>query len=219
MKQKYPQREKQTFIRHSVQPKSVSQEFYLDSLRTAPLTIGVGPAGSGKSFLAMATALENLLSNRISKILITRPIRETGENLGFLPGTADEKIAPYLLPLLDAMEDIVGVTHAKKLLDSGKIEFAPLAFMRGRTFSDSVAILDEAQNTTVEQIKMFCTRAGQNCKLVINGDLQQSDLGPNNGLQYLVERVRGKSSNINVIEFSTRDVVRSDLVKELLMYL
>ena len=208
-------------LKFTPQAKSQAQEFYLESLREASLTIGTGPAGSGKSFLSMAVGIEKLLANEVSKIVLTRPVCEAGESLGFLPGTFEEKISPYLRPLLDALEELVGVTMAKKLMDSGKIEFAPLAYMRGRTFNNSYVILDEAQNTTVEQIKLFVTRAGNYSTFVVNGDVTQSDLRgvPENGLEWIVRRLRGKSRQINVIEFGHRDIQRSELVRELLKYL
>lgn len=208
-------------LKFSPQPKTLSQELYLESLREQPLTIGTGPAGSGKSFLAMTVALEKLLSNEVSKIVITRPICEAGESLGFLPGTFEEKISPYLRPLLDAMEDLIGPTMAKKLLDTGKIEFAPLAYMRGRTFNNAVVILDEAQNTTVEQMKLFVTRIGEFSYFVVNGDTSQSDLRgvPENGLEYIVRRLRGRSEKISVIEFGHKDIQRSEIVKTILTFI
>lgn len=208
-------------LKFSPQPKTLAQELYLESLREQPLTIGTGPAGSGKSFLAMTVALEKLLSNEVSKIVITRPICEAGESLGFLPGTFEEKISPYLRPLLDAMEDLIGPTMAKKLLDTGKIEFAPLAYMRGRTFNNAVVILDEAQNTTVEQMKLFVTRIGEFSYFVVNGDVSQSDLRgvPENGLEYIVRRLRGRSEKISVIEFGHKDIQRSEIVKTILTFI
>lgn len=208
-------------LKFTPQPKTIAQELYLESLREAGLTVGTGPAGSGKSFLAMAVGVEKLLANEVQKIVLTRPVCEAGESLGFLPGTFEEKISPYLRPLLDALEELVGVTMAKKLMDSGKIEFAPLAYMRGRTFSNAYVILDEAQNTTIEQIKLFVTRAGNYSTFVVNGDVTQSDLRgiPENGLEWIVRRLRGRSRMINIVEFSHRDIQRSELVRELLTYL
>lgn len=208
-------------LKFTPQAKTASQGYYLESLREKPLTIGTGPAGSGKSFLAMAVGVEKLLANEVSKIVLTRPVCEAGESLGFLPGTFEEKISPYLLPLLDALEELVGVTMAKKLMDSGKIEFAPLAYMRGRTFNNAYVILDEAQNTTIEQIKLFVTRAGMYSTLVVNGDVTQCDLRgiPENGLAWLVRRIAGRSSMIDVVEFSHTDIQRSPLVRELLLHL
>lgn len=225
-KQKYPQPvnpEGATSIRLKFRPtpKNESQRFYVESLNEAKLTIGTGPAGSGKSFLCMAVALDKLLNNEVSRIVITRPIVEAGESLGFLPGTFEEKISPYLLPLLDAMNDLVGPTMAKKLLEGGKIEFAPLAYMRGRTFTNCFVILDEAQNTTIEQMKLFVTRQGEYSQFVVNGDVSQSDLRGvvENGLEWLTRKLRGVSRDIQVIEFSNSDVVRSEIVKTLLLYL
>lgn len=225
-KQRYPQPvnpEGSTAIKLKFRPnpKNDSQRFYLESLSNAKLTIGTGPAGSGKSFLSMAVAVEKLLSNEVSKVVITRPIVEAGESLGFLPGTFEEKISPYLLPLLDALNDLVGPTMAKKLLENGKIEFAPLAYMRGRTFNNCYVILDEAQNTTIEQMKLFVTRIGEYSQFTVNGDVSQSDLRgvPENGLEWVTRKLRGCSSDINVIEFSNSDVVRSEIVKTILQYL
>jgi phosphate starvation-inducible PhoH-like protein len=208
-------------LKFTPQAKTQAQAFYLESLREQALTIGTGPAGAGKSFLAMAVGVEKLLSNEVEKIVLTRPVCEAGESLGFLPGTFEEKISPYLRPLLDALEELVGVTMAKKLMDGGKIEFAPLAYMRGRTFNNAYVILDEAQNTTIEQIKLFVTRAGNYSTFVVNGDVTQSDLRgvPENGLEWLVRRLRGRSRMINVIEFGHTDIQRSALVRELLTHL
>lgn len=222
-KQKYPQPInpegiKTIKLRNNPQPKSESQRFYMESCTDAGLTIGSGPAGVGKSFLAMAVGVKKLLENDVQRVVITRPIVEAGESLGFLPGTFEEKISPYLLPLLDALQDLVGPTMAKKLLDEKKIEFAPLAYMRGRTFNNCYVILDEAQNTTIEQMKLFITRIGMFSTFVVNGDGSQSDLRgvPENGLEWVVRKLRGRSSEINVIEFGHEDVQRSEIVKTIL---
>jgi phosphate starvation-inducible PhoH-like protein len=192
----------------------------MESLEGSPVTIGTGPAGSGKSFLAMSVAVNKLLSNEVSKVVITRPVCEAGESLGFLPGTFEEKIAPYLLPLLDALNDLVGPTMAKKMLDEKRIEFAPLAYMRGRTFNYSYVILDEAQNTTPEQMKLFITRIGEGSQFAVNGDASQTDLRiPENGLDWVVRKLRGRSADINVIEFSTSDCVRSQIVQDILRFI
>jgi phosphate starvation-inducible PhoH-like protein len=169
----------------------------------------------------MAVGIEKLLANEVSKIVLTRPICEAGENLGFLPGTFEEKISPYLRPLLDAMEELVGVTMAKKLLDTGKVEFAPLAYMRGRTFNNSYVILDEAQNTTIDQIKLFVTRAGNYSTFVVNGDASQCDLRgvTENGLEWICRKLAGRTNMVNVVEFSYSDIQRSPLVAELLRHL
>ena len=225
-KQKYPQPLKTEGtnaikLKFRPAPKNEAQRFYLESLQESKLTIGTGPAGSGKSFLSMAVAVEKLLQGDVSKVVITRPIVEAGESLGFLPGTFEEKISPYLLPLLDALNDLVGPTMAKKLLEEGKIEFAPLAYMRGRTFTNSYVILDEAQNTTIEQMKLFVTRIGEYSQFAVNGDGSQSDLRgvPENGLDWVSRKLGGVSPDISVIEFSNRDVVRSEIVKTILLHL
>lgn len=222
-KQRYPQPInpegiKTIKLRNAPTPKSESQRFYMESLADADLTIGSGVAGVGKSFLAMAAAVKKLLDGDVQRVVITRPIVEAGESLGFLPGTFEEKISPYLLPLLDALQDLVGPTMAKKLLDEKKIEFAPLAYMRGRTFNNCYCILDEAQNTTIEQMKLFITRIGEFSQFVVNGDPSQTDLRgvPENGLEWVVRKLRGRSANINVIEFGHEDVQRSEIVKTIL---
>lgn len=222
-KQRYPQpiNDKVIHLKFNPHSKTLSQELYKESLENSMLTIGVGPAGTGKSFIAMAVAVNKLLNKEIEKIVLTRPVCEAGESLGFLPGTFEEKIAPYLQPLLDALEDLVGPTMAKKLLDDKRIEFAPLAFMRGRTFSRSMVLLDESQNTTVKQMKLFLTRIGEYSQFVVNGDTTQCDLPgrEENGLDWAVRKLRGKSRNISVIEFSDTDCVRSPAAQELLTYI
>ena len=225
-KQKYADDSKATYheegrpikLKFTPTPKTESQRLYVDSLNDTPITIGTGPAGAGKSFLAMSVAVRKLLEKEVSRVVITRPIVEAGESLGFLPGTFEEKISPYLLPLLDALQDLVGPTMAKKLLDNKAIEFAPLAYMRGRTFNNCYVILDEAQNTTIEQMKLFVTRIGQYSTFAINGDASQSDLRgvPENGLEWIVRKVRGRSNMINVIEFGHSDIQRSEVVKTVL---
>lgn len=225
-KQKYPQPINETGakvirLKTNPHPKNESQRLYMSSLETTPVTIGTGPAGSGKSYLAMAVAVGKLLSNEVNKVVITRPICEAGESLGFLPGTFEEKIQPYLLPLLDALNDLVGPTMAKKLLEEKRIEFAPLAYMRGRTFNYSYVILDEAQNTTVEQMKLFITRIGEGSHFAINGDSSQSDLRGHVecGLEWIIRKLRGKLSTVEVIEFSSRDCVRSAILQDILTFI
>ncbi len=225
-KQKYPQPisnegQKSIKLKFRPQPKTEAQKFYLDSLSSSALTIGMGPAGSGKSFLAMAAALDKLISKEVDRIVLTRPIVEAGERLGFLPGSFAEKIHPYLLPLLDAITDLVGPSMAEKLLESGKIEFAPLAYMRGRSFSNAYVILDEAQNATIEQMKMFITRIGEHSQFVVNGDESQSDLGYSveNGLTWISKRLRGVSPEIQVIQFENCDIQRSKIVQIILNHL
>ena len=168
-------------------------------------------------------ALEKLMNNEIDRIVLTRPVVEAGENLGFLPGDLNEKLHPYLLPLLDAIEDHVGPIMAKKLMEAGKIEIAPLAFMRGRTFNNAYVILDEAQNTTQEQMRMFLTRLGYNAMFCINGDNSQCDLPVlkpgGHGLQWATNKLRGNVPEIAVVEFSSKDIVRNVLITKILTYL
>ncbi len=232
-KQKYPQpipaasAGEHIKIRHQIKPKNYAQELYIQSLRDQPLTICSGPAGSGKTFLVTSVAVEKLINNEVDRVVITRPVVEAGEHLGFLPGTLEEKLDPYLLPLIDAIEDHVGPTMTKKLLESGKIEIAPLAFMRGRTFNRCFVILDEAQNSTVEQMKMFVTRMGYESIFAINGDVSQSDLQKpkgagsdwENGLHFVIRKLKGRDEKINYIEFQNRDVVRSHMVQRILTLL
>lgn len=226
-KQRYPQPVNQehapqkVVLRNKLKPKNYTQEFYIQALQDSKLTICSGPAGSGKTFLVTYAAIQMLLNNEIARIIITRPVVEAGEHLGFLPGTLEEKLNPYLLPLLDAIEDHVGPTMAKKLIESGKIEVAPLAFMRGRTFNDSFVILDEAQNCSIEQAKMFVTRMGFNSTFAVNGDPRQSDLPKHqeNGLEYLMSRLAGVSPDIMTVEFSQRDIVRNELISTILTHL
>ena len=235
-KQKYPQEVKPSpaysnqghnakegfSLKTKLKPKNYSQELYIESLKENTITICNGPAGSGKTYIVTAVALEKLMNNEIDRIVLTRPVVEAGENLGFLPGDFKEKLHPYLLPLIDAIEDHVGPAMAQKLQDSGKIEVAPLAFMRGRTFNNAFVILDEAQNTTKEQMRMFMTRIGYNTQMCINGDHSQSDLGlkyEEHGLQWAVRKLRGNVSDIVVCEFSTKDIVRNPLITKILNYL
>src|SRR5271167_1570191 len=213
-------------IKHQIKAKNITQEQYLESLREQPLTICGGPAGSGKTFLVTAVAMEKLINNEVGRIIITRPVVEAGENLGFLPGTLEEKLDPYLLPLMDAIEDHVGPVMTKKFIESRKIEIAPLAYMRGRTFNNCFVILDKAQNSTVKQMKMFLTRMGYDSIFTVNGDTTQSDLERprgaedwENGLQYVIRKLKGRDENISYIEFTNRDVVRSHMVQRILTLL
>jgi len=178
--------------------------------------IGIGPAGTGKTYLAMAMAINALLKKQISRIVLARPAVEAGEKLGFLPGDMFEKVNPYLRPLYDALFDMIEAEKVAKLIDRGTIEIAPLAFMRGRTLNDSFIILDEAQNTTSEQMKMYLTRLGYNSKTVITGDITQIDLphGRASGL-ILAEKILNNIDGIKFIYFSERDVVRHKLVQEI----
>jgi len=199
-----------------VMPKSVNQRRYLDAIEKHDIVFGVGPAGTGKTYLAMAQAVGFLLSKRISRIILARPAVEAGEKLGFLPGDLQEKVNPYLRPLYDALYDMIEVERADRLLERGTIEVAPIAFMRGRTLNDAFVILDEAQNTTSEQMKMFLTRLGYGSKAVITGDITQIDL-PNARTSGLVEamKVVGNVEGIAFVHFDDQDVVRHPLVRQI----
>ena len=194
--------------------KSVNQRRYLDAIETNDIVFGIGPAGTGKTYLAMAQAVSYLLAKKVSRIVLARPAVEAGEKLGFLPGDLQEKVNPYLRPLYDALYDMLDVEKADRLLERGTIEVAPIAFMRGRTLNDAFVILDEAQNTTTEQMKMFLTRLGFGSKAVITGDITQIDLGIGrvSGLVQAMEVV-GKIDGISFIYFDERDVVRHKLVQ------
>lgn len=199
-----------------IRPKTPMQKEYLDYIRTKAITFGMGPAGTGKTYLAMAMAVAALNRKEVGRILLTRPVVEAGENLGFLPGTLTEKIDPYIRPLYDALFDMMDPVRANKLLAEGVIEIAPLAFMRGRTLNDSFIILDEAQNTTSQQMKMFITRLGMGSKMVITGDMTQTDLPKGiSGLQTVRQVLEG-IDEIGFIEFQTRDVVRNSLVSKII---
>jgi phosphate starvation-inducible PhoH-like protein len=203
--------------RRTITPKSVAQKIYIEAIRNHDVVFGIGPAGTGKTYLAMAMAVAELLKNSFSRIVLTRPAVEAGEKLGFLPGDLAEKVNPYLRPLYDALHDMVDFDRARKMVERGTIEVAPLAFMRGRTLNDSFVILDEAQNTTTEQMKMFLTRLGYGSKAVITGDVTQIDLpqGKQSGLkeaQKLLAHIRG----IRFVTFTERDVVRHPLVQEII---
>jgi phosphate starvation-inducible PhoH-like protein len=200
-----------------ITPKSLAQKRYIEAIRKFDLVIGIGPAGTGKTYLAMAMAVASLMKQEVERIVLTRPAVEAGEKLGFLPGDISEKVNPYLRPLYDALHDMMDFDRASKLVERGVIEVAPLAFMRGRTLNDSFVILDEAQNTGPEQMKMFLTRLGYSSKAVITGDITQVDL-PENKVSGLVE-IQGILKGIDGIEFvyfSDRDVVRHPLVQEII---
>jgi phosphate starvation-inducible PhoH-like protein len=194
--------------------KSANQRRYLEAIDAHDIVFGVGPAGTGKTYLAMAQAVSYLLAKKVSRIVLVRPAVEAGEKLGFLPGDLQEKVNPYLRPLYDALYDMLDIEKAEKYLERGAIEVAPLAFMRGRTLNDAFVILDEAQNTTTEQMKMFLTRLGFGSKAVVTGDVTQIDLplGRISGLVQAMEVV-GKIEGISFIHFDERDVVRHKLVQ------
>lgn len=200
-----------------IAPKSINQKAYIDSIRTYDIVFGIGPAGTGKTYLAMAMAVAALVKKEVKRIVLTRPAVEAGEHLGFLPGDLYEKVNPYLRPLYDALHDMMDFEDASRLLQKGVIEVAPLAFMRGRTLNDSFVILDEAQNATTEQMKMFLTRLGFSSKAVITGDVTQTDLpeGKTSGLIEAKEILRG-IEGIKFINFSREDVVRHPLVQEII---
>jgi len=200
-----------------ITPKSLAQKRYIDAIRKCDLVIGIGPAGTGKTYLAMAMAVASLMKQEVERIVLTRPAVEAGEKLGFLPGNMYEKVNPYLRPLYDALHDMMDFDRASRLIEKAVIEVAPLAFMRGRTLNDSFVILDEAQNTGPEQMKMFLTRLGFSSKAVITGDITQVDL-PENKISGLIE-IQGVIKGIEGIEFvyfSDRDVVRHPLVQDII---
>jgi len=199
-----------------VNPKSVNQRRYLDAIEKFDIVFGVGPAGTGKTYLAMAQAVQYLLSKRVSRVILARPAVEAGERLGFLPGDLQEKINPYLRPLYDALYDMMDTEKATRLVERGTIEVAPIAFMRGRTLNDAFVILDEAQNTTSEQMKMFLTRLGFGSKAVVTGDITQIDL-PNPKASGLVQALRivKDVEGIGFIHFDDTDVVRHKLVQQI----
>ncbi|MDD5168652.1 MAG: PhoH family protein [Syntrophales bacterium] len=200
-----------------ITPKTVAQKQYIDAMRHHDMVFGIGPAGTGKTYLAMAMAVSHLVDKKVSRIALARPAVEAGEKLGFLPGDLSEKVNPYLRPLYDALFDMMDFDKATALIQKGVIEVAPLAFMRGRTLNDSFVILDEAQNTTSEQMKMFLTRLGFGSKAVITGDVTQIDL-PSERLSGLVEaeRILNKTSGIRFVHFSEIDVVRHPLVQDVI---
>ncbi|NOT46095.1 MAG: PhoH family protein [Acidobacteria bacterium] len=202
--------------RRRVNPKSINQRAYLDAIEQHDIVFGVGPAGTGKTYLAMAQAVNYLVGKKVSRIVLARPAVEAGEKLGFLPGDLQEKVNPYLRPLYDALFDMMDTEKAQRLLERGVIEVAPIAFMRGRTLNDAFVILDEAQNTTSEQMKMFLTRLGFGSKAVVTGDITQIDLptGRTSGLIEALDVVR-HVEGIAFIRFDERDVVRHALVQQI----
>ena len=204
-------------MKRRISPKSLNQKRYIEAMRAHDIVFGVGPAGTGKTYLAMAMAVAALMNQEFIRIVLTRPAVEAGEKLGFLPGDLAEKVNPYLRPLYDAMHDMMDFEKASRLVQRGIIEVAPLAFMRGRTLNDSFVILDEAQNTTSEQMMMFLTRLGFGSKAVITGDVTQIDLpaGATSGLVEARELLRGVEG-ITFVHFTDRDVVRHPLVQDII---
>src|SRR5436853_1853094 len=206
----------QAAVRRVVTPRNVSQKLYLQSMQDFDITIAIGPAGTGKTFLAVAAAAAALSEKTIKRIVLCRPAVEAGERLGFLPGDIAEKVNPYLRPLYDSLYDIIGYEKVDKLMDKSIIEIAPLAFMRGRTLNDAFIILDEAQNTTPEQMKMFLTRLGFGSKAVVTGDVTQIDLpsGQRSGMVVVEEILRG-IEGIEFVQLGARDVVRHKIVQDI----
>ena len=201
----------------AIVPRSLAQKRYVEYMRRHTLTFGVGPAGTGKTFLAMAMAARALLDRQCRRIILSRPAMEAGEKLGFLPGTLEEKISPYLRPLYDALHDMFPVDKVAHMMEHEIIEVAPLAYMRGRTLNDAFVVLDEAQNTTREQMKMFLTRLGNNTKVVVTGDPSQIDLpgGARSGLAHALRILRGVSG-VAVCSFTSEDVMRHPLVQAII---
>jgi phosphate starvation-inducible PhoH-like protein len=200
----------------TIRPKTANQKRYVDAIEEHTITFGIGPAGTGKTYLAMAMAVAALQAKKVNKIVLTRPAVEAGESLGFLPGTLSEKIDPYLRPLFDALHDMIDIDSIPRLMQSGIIEVAPLAYMRGRTLNDAFVILDEAQNTTPEQMKMFLTRLGFGSKMVVTGDVTQIDLpnGQNSGLK-IVRDILKDIDDIAFLELTAEDVVRHRLIGDI----
>jgi len=203
--------------RQSIVPKTLNQKRYLQAIDAHPITFGIGPAGTGKTYLAMAMALRELLEGRAERIILTRPAVEAGEALGFLPGELQEKVLPYLTPLYDAMNDMIGKEQTMQLVERGIVEIAPLAYMRGRTLANAFVVLDEAQNTTHEQMMMFLTRLGDGSRMVVTGDITQTDL-PRNKQSGLKEatRVLKDIERIHLFYFDGLDVVRHPLVQDII---
>jgi phosphate starvation-inducible PhoH-like protein len=199
----------------TVRPKTAGQKRYVDAIASNVITFGIGPAGTGKSYLAVALAVQALQAKQVERIILTRPAVEAGERLGFLPGTLMEKVDPYLRPLYDALFDMLGTDAMPRLMDKGAIEVAPLAFMRGRTLNRSFIILDEAQNTSPEQMKMFLTRIGFGSKAVVTGDVTQIDLAGNKSGLLGLEEILGGIDGLEFVRLGRRDVVRHQIVQDI----
>ncbi|WP_175580020.1 PhoH family protein [Enterococcus florum] len=200
-----------------IRPKNIGQSRYISAIRKSDVVFGIGPAGTGKTYLAIVMAIAALKKGEVQRIILTRPAVEAGESLGFLPGDLKEKVDPYLRPMYDALHQIFGVEHTNRLLDRGVIEIAPLAYMRGRTLDDAFVILDEAQNTSIAQMKMFLTRLGFQSKMIVNGDTSQIDLprGQMSGLMH-AERTLKNIKRIRFVNFEASDVVRHPVVAEII---
>lgn len=200
-----------------IRPRTHGQKEYLDMIKAFEMILVIGPAGTGKTYLAMAAAVSALLNKRVERIILTRPAVEAGESLGFLPGDLEDKINPYLRPLYDALYSMVGVDKVQRFVDHQRIEIAPLAFMRGRTLDNAFVILDEAQNTTTEQMMMFLTRLGQDSHAIINGDITQIDLpkGTTSGLRE-AQRILQHVDGVGIVQLSKQDVVRNPLVQRII---
>lgn len=200
-----------------IRPKTYGQKQYIETIKKKDITFGIGPAGTGKTFLAVVMAIAALRKGEVQKIVLTRPAVEAGENLGFLPGDLKEKVDPYLRPVYDALYTVFGVEHTNRLMERGVIEIAPLAYMRGRTLDDAFVILDEAQNTTIAQMKMFLTRLGFSSKMIVNGDISQIDLprGVTSGLVDAQNKLK-HIKRIGFVKFGSTDVVRHPVVAEII---
>jgi len=206
-----------SFGRRTVQPKSINQRRYVEAIEKYDMVFGIGPAGTGKTYLAVAMAISALLAKRVNRIILARPAVEAGERLGFLPGTLQEKVDPYLRPLYDALYDMLEPEKVDRYLEKSVIEIAPIAFMRGRTLNDSFVILDEAQNTTVGQMKMFLTRLGYGSKAVITGDITQIDLGAQHASGLVeIQSILKDVKDLSFVYLNERDVVRHHLVREII---